>query len=136
MCARLPPPLKFKFFQASPHAFEHKKKTWLFHSPVYYTIKPWIRQYFVLKFAGRKSLSSISSVYVQGKIFGDFQWNKKIFPLDILSRPLYLRSDAHRSKGHQGQLGQLELLEAKGNADDGHAEQKAYQSVLQSQRKP
>ena len=58
------------------------------------------------------------------------------FPLDMLSRPLYLRSDALRSKGHQGQLGQLELLEAKGNADDGHAEQKAYQSVLQSQRKP
>ena len=73
-------------------------------------------------------------------LFGSFQrnkkWNKKIFPLDILSRPLYLRSDALRSKGHQGQLGQLELLEAKGNADDGHAEQKAYQSVLQSQRKP
>ena len=34
----------------------------------------------VLKFAGRKNLSSISSVYVQGKIFGDFKWNKKIFP--------------------------------------------------------
>ena len=79
-------------------------------------------------------------IFPRACFFGSFQWskkwNKKIFPLDILSRPLYLRSDALRSKGHQGQLGQLELLEAKGNADDGHAEQKAYQSVLQSQRKP
>ena len=87
-------------------------------------------------YAGHAGNTVCIRLYARGKIFGDFKWNKKIFPLDILSRPLYLRSDAHRSKRHQGQLGQLELLEAKGNADDGHAEQKAYQSVLQSQRKP
>ena len=73
-------------------------------------------------------------------LFGSFQrnkkWNKKIFPLDILSRPLYLRSDALRSKGHQGQLGQLELLEAKGNADDGHAEQKAIRACSRARGSP
>ena len=72
-------------------------------------------------------------------LFGSFQrnkkWNKKIFPWTCFPG-LYICVLTHSAPKASGQLGQLELLEAKGNADDGHAEQKAYQSVLQSQRKP
>ena len=40
-----------------------------------------------------------------------------------------------RAEGHQGQLRQLEMLQAKGNPYDGHAQRRAKRRMLHRQRK-